>query len=42
MVQNVKNGSMSPADFETWLQFQVTSGAVDPEEAEVCRRTALG
>ena len=42
MVANVKGGSMSVADFDTWLQFQVTSGAVSPEEADEWRRSALG
>jgi hypothetical protein len=41
MVANVRGGSMSVADFETWLQFQATSGAISAEEAEEWRRSAL-
>jgi hypothetical protein len=41
MVANVRGGSMSAADFETWLQFQATSGAISAEEAETWRRSAL-
>jgi hypothetical protein len=40
MVANVRGGSMSMADFETWLQFQSTSGAISAEEAEEWRRSA--
>ncbi len=40
MVANVKGGSMSQADFDTWLQFQATSGAITSEEAEEWRRAA--
>jgi hypothetical protein len=40
MVANVKGGSMSAADFETWLQFQETSGAISSDEAEQWRRAA--
>ena len=42
MVENVRSGSMSPADFETWVRFQVTSGAVTTEEADAWRRAGLG
>ena len=41
MVANVRGGSMSVADFDTWLQFQATSGAISAEEAEEWRRSAL-
>jgi len=41
MVANVRGGSMSMTDFETWLQFQATSGAISAEEAEEWRRSAL-
>ena len=40
MVANVKGGSMSAADFETWLQFQATSGAISAEEAEQWRQAS--
>ena len=40
MVENVMSGSMSNADFETWLRFQLTSGAITDEEAEQWRRQA--
>jgi hypothetical protein len=40
MVQNVKSGSMSSADFESWLQFQLTSGAIDEAEAQQWRAEA--
>lgn len=40
MVANVRGGSMSMADFETWLQFQSVSGAISAEEAEEWRRSA--
>lgn len=40
MVDNVKGGSMSPADFETWLTFQLTSGAIDADEASRWRQEA--
>ena len=40
MVDNVMSGSMSNADFETWLQFQLTSGAITAEEAEQWRQQA--
>ena len=40
MVQNVKSGSMSSADLESWLQFQLTSGAIDEAEAQQWRAEA--
>lgn len=40
MAVNVKGGSMSAADFESWLQFQLTSGAISAEERQEWRRDA--
>lgn len=37
-VDNVRSGAMSTADFETWLQFQLTAGAITAEEAGQWRR----
>jgi hypothetical protein len=42
MVANVKGGSMTQADFETWLQFQSTSGAITADEADAWRQAASG
>lgn len=38
MADGVKGGASSPADFENWLQFQLTSGAITDDEAEEWRR----
>lgn len=40
MVANVRSGSMSRDDFESWLRFQVTSGAIDEAEAQQWRTDA--
>lgn len=42
MVANVRSGSMSAADLESWLAFQVGSGAVTEAEAAEWRATAHG
>jgi hypothetical protein len=42
MADNVKGGASSPADFDNWLQFQLTSGAITDEEAEEWRQRSRG
>ena len=42
MADNVKGGASSPADFDHWLQFQLTSGAITDEEAEEWRQRCRG
>ena len=42
MVANVRSGSMSPSDLESWLAFQVGSGVVTEAEAAQWRAAAHG
>jgi hypothetical protein len=42
MADNVKGGASSWADFDHWLIFQLSSGAITDEEAAEWRRRARG
>jgi hypothetical protein len=42
MADNVRGGASSWADFDHWLIFQLSSGAISDEEAEEWRRRAGG